>query len=237
MSACSARPKNGYYNAQMTPGQLPPPSRKVGVPLSERWTPNPGRSARRLSDSVSRDGLYGTPAPAAPPAPCQASRNTAKYKRSCCRRRRLAELPCERGKPGLRRSIRRGYSNAGFPISTSSVFEPGAVLSGVLCVDLRGGRTHDADGWPPDARRVDLLQRRGGWSRQCVSTCSPSFTITALDYNTYGFELNARLLLGGGWSTYGGIGYVETEFVDVPLDDISGAENGNELPECRTGRA
>jgi iron complex outermembrane receptor protein len=217
--------QNGYYNAQMTLDSYSAFA-EVGVPLSERWTLTPG--VRVGYDSVSRDGLYiSNGAPGTVPSfeeygevsdPYVAGGVSLSYQ--------VNEESLVYG------SIRRGYSNAGFPyFNIFSVFgqpAPSYPASYVWTYEV-GGRTTLMDGRLMLDASVFYNDVAAGHVN-AFDLLANSFTITALDYNTYGFELNARLLLGGGWSTYGGIGYVETEFVDVPFDDISGAKNGNELP-------
>ncbi|MEZ2127707.1 MULTISPECIES: TonB-dependent receptor [unclassified Sinorhizobium] len=56
------------------------------------------------------------------------------------------------------------------------------------------------------------------------------FTVAALDYRSYGGELEATARVAPGFDLFGGIGYTHAELVDVPPDTLTGAASGNRVP-------
>lgn len=56
------------------------------------------------------------------------------------------------------------------------------------------------------------------------------FGITTLDYESYGGELEVSARVAPGLDVWGSVGYTQTELVDVPLGDLSGAVSGNDVP-------
>lgn len=56
------------------------------------------------------------------------------------------------------------------------------------------------------------------------------FTTTALDYRSYGGELEAAFRVTPAIDLIGGIGYTHAELANVPAGDLSGARSGNDVP-------
>lgn len=56
------------------------------------------------------------------------------------------------------------------------------------------------------------------------------FRTAALDYRSYGGEIEAAARLAPGLDLFGGVGYTHAELVDVPASSPTGAGSGNEVP-------
>lgn len=57
-----------------------------------------------------------------------------------------------------------------------------------------------------------------------------NFSTAALDYDSYGAELETRFILSPGLTLMGGLGYTHATLKDVPLDSPTGAQSGNLVP-------
>lgn len=199
---------------------------EIGLPLADRLTVTPG--VRIGQDSVRRNGVYtsnGTPGV----VPTFA--DEGKYDEGFVAGGITVDYKLDRDSM-LYASVKRGYSSGGFayfnqnapfgipatpyPSSYSWTYETGArttVWDGRLSLEASLFYNDVADGH--------------------VYTFDPvgnAFSIKALDFNTYGFEASARARLTEMFTVYGRVGYVHTEFVNVPVGDPTGARNGGRLP-------
>ena len=57
-----------------------------------------------------------------------------------------------------------------------------------------------------------------------------AYTITTLDYETYGGELEARVRVTPDLTLFGGIGYTHAAFGNVPEPNLTGARSGGRVP-------
>lgn len=57
-----------------------------------------------------------------------------------------------------------------------------------------------------------------------------TYQTAALDFDTYGAELEARIQLTPAFSLQGSIGYTHAELKNVPLNSPTGAKSGNQVP-------
>lgn len=199
---------------------------EIGVPLGGGWTLTPG--LRVGHDAVSRKGSYVSNG-AAGTVPSFDERDevsggfaaggvTLDYK------------PNESSL--IYGSIKRGYSNAGFPyFNIFSVFGQRAPSypashnwtyeAGARTSLFEGRLTLDGSVFFNDVKKGHVNQ---------FDLRANNFTIAALDYETYGFEIAARAKLTDVWSVYGSLGYVHAAFVNVPSLDETGARGGGRLP-------
>lgn len=221
--------QNGFYNSKLTLDSYSAFA-ELGIPLGERWTLTPG--ARVGYDSVSRDGLYiSNGAPGTVPSFVEYGKVSDPYVAGG------VSLSYKVNEESLLYgSIRRGYSNAGFPyFNMFSVFgkpAPSYPASYVWTYEI-GGRTTLLDG------RLDLdgaifYNNVLDGHVNAFDMMANTFNIVALNYYTYGFEANARYRFSEMWSVYGGVGYTQAAFTDVAANDPSGAKNGNGLPGIPT---
>ncbi|GGF86186.1 TonB-dependent receptor [Azorhizobium oxalatiphilum] len=217
--------QNGTYNTQMTLDSTSAFG-EIGIPLNERWTLTPG--VRVGYDTLSRDGLYiSNGAAGTVPAFAESGEVSDPYVAGGLSLSYKVDADSL-----VYGSIRRGYSNAGFPyFNIFSVFgqpAPSYPASYAWTYEI-GGRTALLDG----RLRLDgsiFYNNVQDGHVNAFDLLANSFTITALDYYTYGFEANARLRINEGLSVYGGIGYTKAAFFDVATGDASGAADGNSLP-------
>lgn len=56
------------------------------------------------------------------------------------------------------------------------------------------------------------------------------FSVAALDYQSYGGELELSAKVTPDFDLFGGIGYTHAELRNIPAGDLSGASSGNEVP-------
>ncbi|WP_218574563.1 TonB-dependent receptor [Reyranella sp. CPCC 100927] len=56
------------------------------------------------------------------------------------------------------------------------------------------------------------------------------FTTAALDYRSYGGEVEFAARLAPGFDLYGGVGYTHARLRDVPSGSLTGARSGNDVP-------
>ncbi|WP_119166275.1 TonB-dependent receptor [Algihabitans albus] len=129
-------------------------------------------------------------------------------------------------------SVRRGHTTGGFatlnrnqffgqpqdarPASESWTYEVGAKL------EFWDGRLRlDGAAFFNDIEDAALISFDPG---QSLSVPVP------LNYESYGFELEGAAQLGAGFTLRGGVGFTEAEFVDVEEGDISGARDGEQVP-------
>jgi iron complex outermembrane recepter protein len=217
--------QNGLYDAKLDLNSYSAFG-EIGLPLNERWTLTPG--VRVGHDSVSRKGSYiSNGAPGTVPefneygkvgGAFVAGGATLSYK--------VNDVSLLYG------SIKRGYSNAGFPyFNIFSVFgqpAPSYPASYSWTYEA-GGRTVLLDGRVSVEGSVFYNDVRDGHVNS-FDLQANTFTIAALDYRTYGFESAIRARIDENWTAYGGIGYTHSAFVNVPLNDPTGARNGNSLP-------
>ena len=217
--------QNGLYDARMKL-QSYSAFGEIGLPLSDRLTLTPG--LRVGHDSLSRRGAYlSNGAPGTVPSfneygevggAFAAGGLTLDYK--------LNETTLIYG------SVKRGYSNAGFPYfnifsvfgkpapsypaSYNWTYETGSKLS------LLDGRLMlEGAAFFNDVKKGHI---------NSFDLQANTFTIAALDYRTYGFEVSARARVTEAWTAYGHVGYVHSAFVNVPVTDATGARNGGGLP-------
>jgi iron complex outermembrane recepter protein len=199
---------------------------EVGIPLTDRLTFTPG--IRVGHDEVKRQGLFtsnGTP------GVVPSFSDHGEFGDSFAAGGVTLDYKLD-ATSLVYASIKRGYSNGGFayfnqnapfgipaepyPSSYSWTYEAGARTT------LPGGRL-SLEG------SVFYNDVKDGH----VYTFDPIgnfFAIRALDYRTYGFEAAMRARLTDEVKTYGGVGFVHTGFVNVPLNDPTGAKNGGSLP-------
>ncbi len=129
-------------------------------------------------------------------------------------------------------SVRRGHTTGGFatlnrnqfigqpqaarPASESWTYEVGAKLA------FWNGRLRlDGAAFFNDIEDAALISFDPGQNRSVP---------VPLNYRSYGFELEGAAELGAGFTLRGGVGFTEAEFVDVEEGDISGAEDGGQVP-------
>jgi iron complex outermembrane receptor protein len=62
------------------------------------------------------------------------------------------------------------------------------------------------------------------------NTLAAVFTVAALDYRSWGGELEATAHVAPGFDVFGGIGVTQAELVNVPLGSATGAKSGNRVP-------
>ncbi|EIM73525.1 TonB-dependent receptor [Nitratireductor aquibiodomus RA22] len=120
------------------------------------------------------------------------------------------------GYPWVPYNVPFGIAEAGFPTSVSWTYEAGfkaafwdgrATLNGALFYnDVRDGHLLAYD--------PDLY----------------SFTVAALDYETYGGELEARVQVSPDLTVFGGIGYTHATFGAIPEPSLTGARTGGRVP-------
>ncbi|MGQ3671436.1 TonB-dependent receptor [Xanthobacter sp. TB0136] len=217
--------QNGYYNSNLKLDSYSAFA-EIGIALDERWTLTPG--VRVGHDSVSRKGLY-------------VSNGTAGTVPTFSEYGKVSDPYIAGGvslsykmdeNSLLYGSVRRGYSNAGFPyFNIFSVFgkdAPSYPASYVWTYEI-GGRTLLLDGRLALEGSIFYNNVDDGHVN-AFDMMANSFNIVALDYYTYGFEANARYRVNQMWSVYGGVGYTRSAFFNVPQNDLSGAADGNSLP-------
>ncbi|RFA26373.1 hypothetical protein CAI21_16920 [Alkalilimnicola ehrlichii] len=129
-------------------------------------------------------------------------------------------------------SVKRGHSsggfssvneNAGFGVplqpyeaSTSWTYELGtraALMDGAVAVS--------AAAFFNDVRKGHL---------QSYDLLTYHRVVVPIDYETYGFETDARAQFADGWSLFSGLGYTRAELKNVPSDEPAGARDGNRVP-------
>jgi iron complex outermembrane receptor protein len=131
-------------------------------------------------------------------------------------------------------SVARGYVSAGFP--SYSVNNP-------------SGRAEpsfpSSQSWTYEAgAKSELLNKqlslKGAVFFNDVSnghlvvfnSTAATFTIAALDYQSYGAETELNARLSPNWDLFGGIGYTVAELVGLPAAGVSGARSGHEVPNA-----
>ncbi|EKF18533.1 TonB-dependent receptor [Nitratireductor pacificus pht-3B] len=120
------------------------------------------------------------------------------------------------GLPWVPYNVPFGINEASFPTSLSWTYEAGFKAT------LWDGRaTLNGSLFYNDVRDGHLL------------TYDPaiySFTVAALDYETYGGELEARVQVTPDLTVFGGIGYTHATFGTIPEPSLTGARTGGRVP-------
>lgn len=203
---------------------------EIGVPLSDQWTLTPG--IRIGHDQVTRRGTYvSNGAPGTVPS-------FADYGR-------VSDIFVAGGltlsyKPNddslIYTSVKRGYSNAGFPyFNIFAVFgQPTPSYPASYSWTYEGGaRTVLFDGQLSLGGAVFFNDVTDGHVNQ-FDLLANVYTIAALDYRSYGFETNARGRISDTLTAYGSLGMTRANFINVPTDDATGARNGGQVPGIPT---
>lgn len=203
---------------------------EVGVPLGDRWTLTVG--ARAGYDTVSRDGLYiSNGAIGTVPRFDEHGRVDDRYVAG------NLSLSYKSNEDSLAyASVRRGYSNTGFPyFNLFSAFgkpAPSYPASYAWTYEV-GGRTTLLGGRLSLDGSVFYNDVRDGHVNS-FDILGNTFTIAALDYHTYGFEASAQARLTEELTARASVGYVNSAFADVPASDTTGARNGGRVPGVPT---
>lgn len=123
------------------------------------------------------------------------------------------------GMTTMPRNIMFGHDERVFPTSTSLTYETGVKS------ELWDGRVQlNAAMFYNDVKQGRLLTRdlrAGGLS---------SFIVAALDYESYGAELETRIRATRDLTISAGIGYTHASLKNVPSDTSTGAKSGNRPP-------
>lgn len=203
---------------------------EVGVPLDDRWTITGG--LRIGYDTVSRTGSYvSNGAPGTVPRFDEHGEVDDVFVAGGL------SLSYKVDEESLvYASVRRGYSNAGFPyFNIFSVFgrkAPSYPASYAWTYEL-GARTTLLDGRLSLDGSIFYNDVQDGHVNS-FDLLANSFTIAALDYRTYGFEAGVQARLTDELTAYGNVGYVNAAFGKVPASDTTGAREGNQVPGIPT---
>lgn len=217
--------QNGFYHADLDLESYSAFG-EVGVPLGDRWTLTAG--LRVGHDTVSRTGRYisnGAPG-TVPRFDERGSVDDVFLAGNLSLSYRIDEGSLAYA------SVRRGYSNAGFPyFNIFSVFgrpAPSYPASYAWTYEI-GARTTLFGGRLSLEGSVFYNDVQDGHVN-AFDLLASTFTIAALNYRTYGFEAGIRGRVTDELTAYGNIGYVNAAFTDVPANDTTGARNGNRVP-------
>lgn len=129
-------------------------------------------------------------------------------------------------------SVKRGHSSGGFPSINDDAWmgvplEPyGSSTSWTYEI---GGKATVFDGQVDVSASAFFNDVRDGHLQAFDLTLFRT-RVVPMDYETYGFEIDARARLDHGWSLHGGFGYTHAALKNVPLGSPSGAQNGGPVP-------
>lgn len=221
--------QNGRYDAKLDLNSYSAFG-EVGIPLSDQWTLTPG--IRVGHDEVSRRGSYysnGTPGTV--PSFFEYGRVGDTFVAGGLT---LSYKPDENSL--LYTSVKRGYSNAGFPyFNIFAVFgKPAPSYPASYVWTYEGGaRTALFDGRLSLGGSIFYNDVMDGHVNS-FDLRGNTYTIAALDYRSYGFEANVRGRVTDTLTAYGSLGLIHANFVDVPLGDMTGARDGGRVPGIPT---
>ncbi|WP_411037658.1 TonB-dependent receptor domain-containing protein, partial [Shinella sp. BYT-45] len=120
------------------------------------------------------------------------------------------------GMPWTSTGAALGRDMPSYPTSTSWTYE-----AGFKSTLLDGRMTLNGSVFFNDVKNGHLL---------VVDPATFAFSTAALDYETYGAELEARFEVTPGFNVFGGLGYTHAELKNVPVGSLTGASSGNTVP-------
>lgn len=120
------------------------------------------------------------------------------------------------GSPSFGVNAYLGKDETSFPASKSWTYETG-FKSELLNDDL----TLNGSVFYNDVKKGHLV---------AFNAAQAVFTVAALDYESYGGELEATARIGDGLEVFGGVGYTHAELGDIPAGSSTGAASGNRVP-------
>lgn len=120
------------------------------------------------------------------------------------------------GLPWSPYNIPSGMNESPFPTSLSWTYE-----AGFKATLWDGNATLNGSIFYNDVRDGHLL---------AFDPSVYGFTVTTLDYETYGGELEARVQATPDLTLFGGVGYTHAAFKTIPEPNLTGAQSGGRVP-------